>query len=159
MVASGSMRPRYVPLARLLSILLSVVALAACGVKERLTPPSYAPLPARDADLEVSPARGRLPEDTHPLRYHLQLSVDPRKPTYTGEVQIELALDRPRERLWLHNRGPRVSQVRVVRPDGQVSSGELTRVSDSGLSALRLTQPVGPGSVRIELTFEANFGV
>jgi len=141
---------------------LGLVSLGAsalgCSHKERSTPPIYATLPARDAHLEGAPDKGRLPVDTHPIRYELALDVDPRKATYSGQVTIELALDRARESLWLHNRGPRVSEVQVLRPDGSVLSGTLEQVSDSGLSAVRLKQPVGPGSVLLKLRFEAPFG-
>jgi alanyl aminopeptidase len=132
--------------------------LLACGGRERLTPPIYAPRPASAADAEAGPQHGRLPADTHPLGYRLQLELDPRQPGYRGSVRIELALDRPRETLWLHDRGPRVTSVKVLRPGAESLTGTLESVSESGLSALRLAQPVGPGVVQLELAFEAEFG-
>ena len=146
------------PAALTFGLLALTGSLSACSQKERLTPPIYATMPARDAELEGAPSNGRLPRDTHPLRYQLALEVDPRKPTYRGQVKIELALDRPRETLWLHSRGPRVSRAQVVRPDAELLTAQVERVSDSGLTALRLAQPVGPGSIRLVLTFEADFG-
>jgi alanyl aminopeptidase len=101
---------------------------------------------------------GRLPVDTHPLAYSLRFELDPKQTSYRGSVSIELALDRPRESIWLHNRGPRVRAARVVRAGADSLPAQLESVSDSGLSALRLKQPVGPGPVRLELEFDADFG-
>jgi alanyl aminopeptidase len=138
------------------ALLLS--GLAACGGKERLSPPIYAPMPARDLDLEAPPKDGRLPADVTPLRYAVWLEVLPDTPGYRGRVEIELELTRPRETLWFHNRGPRIGEARVVRPQAAPLLGRVEQVSDSGLSALRLRQPVGPGKVTLELSFEADFG-
>lgn len=137
---------------------LGLLTIGGCSGKAHTTPPLYAPLPARNQDLEGAPRLGRLPLDVHPLGYQLTLDIDPRKPKYKGEVKIEIALDRPRETLWLHNRGPSVLSAQVVRHDGQTLVGTVEQVDPSGLTALHLKQPLGAGVARIELTFESSFG-
>jgi cytosol alanyl aminopeptidase len=145
--------------ARASSVVLSLMcALWACGNRANVTPPIYAPLPAPDVDQEAAPAHGRLPADTHPLAYSLRLELDPKQTSYRGSVAIELQLDRPRESLWLHSRGPRVRAARVARGDADSLPAQLESVGDSGLAALRFRQPVGPGAVRLELEFDADFG-
>jgi alanyl aminopeptidase len=139
-------------------LLLLACSLCACGGKERLTAPIYAPLPAAETDPEGTPLNGRLPRDTHPLGYRLRFELDPTQASYRGSVAIEMTLDRPRESLWLHNRGPRILAARVLRPGAENLPAVLETMSESGLSALRLKQPVGPGVVQLELEFEAEFG-
>ncbi|HEY6882064.1 MAG TPA: M1 family metallopeptidase, partial [Polyangiales bacterium] len=121
------------------------------------TPPVVAPPPAPARDPDLGP-RDRLPIDTQPLSYRLTLEIDPDKDTFGGSVAIEVSLDRPRETIWLHSRGPRVGTVSVLREGADPLAGTLESVGDSGLSALRLAQPVGPGKVTVVLPFEADFG-
>jgi alanyl aminopeptidase len=134
--------------------LCALVLAAACT---KPTPPVVAPPPAPARDPELAP-RDRLPADTHPEAYQLTLEVDPDQPSYRGTVSIEVTLDRPRESIWLHSRGPRVRTVTVQRPGAEPLTGTLETVADSGLSAVRLGQPVGPGKVTLVLPFEAELG-
>jgi alanyl aminopeptidase len=142
---------------RALTTLCLLVLLAACGKPAQLTPPIYAALPAADADGEAPPTT-RLPADTHPLRYQITLELLPERPVYKGQVAIEVALDRPRETLWLHQQNLRPSKVQVVRPNAEPLVGTLETRSPTGLTALKLAQPVGPGVVRVEIAFEADVG-
>jgi alanyl aminopeptidase len=139
-------------------VLLATGTWACGGRKEQLTPPIYAPLPAPAADLEGPPRDGRLPADVQPLRYALWLEVLPDQTSYRGRVAIDLELERPRESLWFHSKGARISEARVARPGAEPLPGQVEQVNEAGLSALRLRQPVGPGKVTLELSFEADFG-
>lgn len=141
------------------SLSLALIGLlSACGSSSATsTPPIYAPATAGRADAEVPP-KDRLPEDTHPLRYALTLELVPARSTFRGEVVIDLALDRPRESLYLHAKNLRASSVRVLRHDGEALAGTLEKVTDSGLSAVRLSEPVGPGVVKLEIAYEADYG-
>jgi alanyl aminopeptidase len=121
------------------------------------TPPVVVPPPAAPRDPDLGP-RDRLPTDTHPVAYQVTLEVDPDKPTYGGAVAIELTLDRPRESIWLHSRGPRVGTVSVLRAGADPLAGKLEQVGESGLVAIRLAQPVGPGKVTLVLPFEGDLG-
>jgi hypothetical protein len=99
-----------------------MAGLLSCGGNPERQPPLYATLPAPDRDLEKPPANGRLPGDVTPLRYALSLALDPKQKSYRGEVTIELSLDRPRESIWLHNLGPRVSSALAQRPGSKAGS-------------------------------------
>src|SRR5689334_17334570 len=103
---------------------LCCALLVACGKPANLTPPIYAPLPAPDADQEGAPTT-RLPGDTHPLRYQITLELVPERPVYKGSVAIEIALDRPRETLWLHQKGMRASRVQLQRVGLEPLDGKL----------------------------------
>jgi alanyl aminopeptidase len=138
------------------SRLAALCALAFVSCKP--TPPVIAPPPAPPApDAELAP-RDRLPPDTRPEAYQLTLEIDPDKPTYSGAVAIEVTLDRPRTSIWLHSRGPRVSKASVLRPGAEPLAAQLDAVGESGLVAVRLAQPVGPGKVTLVLPFEGDLG-
>lgn len=140
-----------------LGLCASIAVLGCGGPKPQVTPPIQAAVPAPDPDAEIVRS-GRLPVDTFPLAYRVELELDPDKPGYAGSVVIDVQLDRPRESIWLHSRGARVGAVSVAREQAEPLTGKLEQVGDSGLSAVRLQQPVGPGRVRITLPFAADFG-
>ncbi len=145
----------------LAALSLSGLALASlgssgCGHSSAPSAPVHAPLPAPDGDGE-KPTLGRLPADTQPLRYALTLEIVPQHATFSGKVTIELALDRPRSTLYLHALGLHASDVRVVTPNADAHLGTLEQLSERGLAAVKLREPVGPGPVRLEITFDAPY--
>jgi cytosol alanyl aminopeptidase len=137
--------------------MLALLALGACGKPAQQTPPIHAPAPAPQADPEAPPG-DRLPGDTHPESYSLALALDPAQRAYRGSVAIDVMLERPRSSIWLHSRGPRAARVVVEREGSDALAGTLEPVGASGLVALRLAQPVGPGRVRVRIDFEADYG-
>lgn len=116
----------------------------------------YAPVPARDVDAEKPPT-GRLPADVTPLRYAVTLEIVPSRERFSGRVAIDLALDRPRQTLYLHALGLHATEVKVVLPDASARDGVLETLNKGGLSAVRLREPVGPGHVRLEIAYDAPF--
>jgi alanyl aminopeptidase len=144
--------------------LVAALCLAACGPSTaNTTPPLYAPLTAGAGDAEAAPAH-RLPDDTHPLAYTLTIDISPDQPSFRGVVSIDVQLDRPRETIYLHAKDLHPESARVLRldaqgrGDGESVLGQLATVTPSGLAALKLPQPVGPGTLRIEIAYRARFG-
>ncbi len=128
------MRPRL-PCALLLA------ALAGCG---GWRPPAAEPAPP-----------GPLPEGAAPLRYRLELEIVPERESFTGEVAIELELARPLRVLWLHAQELRPRAVELALPDGQRMAGRLEARGDSGVAALLLPRPAGPGRATLHIAWEA----
>ena len=130
----------------------------ACGPKS-VEPPPRTPLIASASQPAAElPPQGRLPTDTHPETYRVELEVDPDRAVYSGLVSIDVTLDQPRSVIWLHSRGPRVGSVSVAVPGAEPQAAKLESVGDSGLCALRVARPVGPGRVTLSFPFEADFG-
>src|SRR5439155_24885325 len=63
---------------------------------------------------------GRLPPGTRPLRYALDLHVDPSKPSFDGHTRIAVALDRPTRAIVLHGRGLTVRSATLTTPRGKL---------------------------------------
>ncbi|MDB4988927.1 MAG: Membrane alanine aminopeptidase [Myxococcaceae bacterium] len=141
---------------RFSATLLVSALLVSCAPKPAPRPPVQAP-PRAPVETE-SPPRGRLPADVRPEAYRIELELDPDKPTYSGVVSVDVTLDQPRATIWLHSRGLRVAAVALTREGAPALSGKLEQAGESGLSAVRLPQPVGPGRVTLTLPFEADFG-
>jgi alanyl aminopeptidase len=114
--------------------------------------PPPAPLPAE------APPLGRLPAGVRPLHYTLALEVEPDKPRFAGTVQIEVKLDRPRDVLWMHGKNLDVHHASVRAAGGVTVPARWEQVDPSGVAALRLARPVGPGMVVVRAHYHAAFG-
>ena len=85
---------------------LLCLALAACHPKPKVAP---APPP------EPAP-KLRLPNVARPLRYTIDLTVDPAQETFSGHVDIQIEMARPVTTLWLNGTDLEISQATL---DGQ----------------------------------------
>ncbi len=62
-----------------------------------------APLVAPEGDAPaLTPPALRLPEGARPLAYRASLEIDPAQPTFHGRIEIDVALDRDHDLLWLN---------------------------------------------------------
>src|SRR5262245_10347800 len=125
--------PVSAPVRSVAALLLLVVAvLSACG-GGMLVP--------RDAEEKTSAgpsAEGRLPPDGRPLRYRLDLELDPIKSVYDGTVEIDVQLDRQRDVIWLHGRRMALHRPAVRLSDGTTLVGRARAVGAHGLVAVFL---------------------
>ena len=138
--------------------LLSVLATTAC--KSAVAPdgaqvPDGAPPRRAQATDEPVPAQ-RLPVDVEPLAYELALKIVPAEPTFSGHVEIEVRLSKPRRVLWLHARDLRVTRAEVDVGGERLFALFQTRNED-GVSSLTLPRAIGPGVAKVKLAFEAPF--
>ncbi|HEY8040412.1 MAG TPA: M1 family metallopeptidase [Polyangiaceae bacterium] len=145
-------------------VLAGSVFLAACGPEaagppvRMVAPPlpsaSAAPLPGAD---EPAPTL-RLPGDTHPLAEAIELHVDPRTERFSGAVDIDVRLDRPRGVLWLHGKDLHVTAATVTPDGGAALPAAWQERQDYGLASLTLTAAAPAGKARIHVAFDAPFG-
>ena len=85
--------------------LCSLPLLLACAANVSVPPApaaSAAPAPAAAASGPVPIFR--LPADVRPTHQRVELDVDPGRPSFQGQVEIALRLERPREDLWISAR-------------------------------------------------------
>ncbi len=147
---------------------LSACALAVAGLAAsactpdhapppRLPPPVVAPPPPAPLPAEAPPL-GRLSAGVRPLHYSLVLQVAPEEARFSGTVEIQLELDRPRDVIWLHGRGLQGKQAVVRTADGATVPARYEQVDPSGVAALRLARPVGPGRVHARIVYDGMFG-
>jgi alanyl aminopeptidase len=141
---------------------LGLLASVACGpASPEAVPPSAATAPPTATPplglLPEATPLGRLPPDTRPTRYRLELRVDPSLPRFDGTADIGVELDRLREVIWIHGRDLEVKTV-TVQPEGFAPvAARWEPASKSGVVALRPAAPVGPGRVTVHVEYSAPF--
>jgi len=105
-------------------------------------------LAALSAAVQADPLPMQLPDDVKPVRYAVELKVDPDQPRFSGRVRIELQLQKAQKELRLHARGLKLS--------GVLAQGKLRgRVSEADEDSvwLRFDQNLPAGKVQLELSF------
>ena len=170
---------------RLASLLLSVAlpALAAAPLATAQTAP--APVPASPgapsaaapplAAAAKSPAitadpnapRGRLGDAVKPVAYRLDLTVDPAKPRFSGQVEIDVDVRQAGARsIYMHGRGLAVQSIvaRVGRAGAEEGRGATyiygtwIAVDPTGVAHVEFNQPLPAGRLSLLINYDAPFG-
>lgn len=131
----------------------SALALVACG----------APAGVDSGPVKLMEAPGgQLPDGVRPTVYRLALKTDPSAPGFTGEVEIDVALDKPHARIWLHALGPQIDTAFARLPDGRDVPATFTgNQAEGGVGYLDFAEPLPAGSATLVMSYEApyNFGL
>src|SRR5256885_4897984 len=113
-------------------------------------PPS-APAQADAASGGVPPLL-QLPRDVKPVRYSIEMEIDPRKTRFRGSEDISVELLRPRSAIWLHGRNLHVSVASVSG-----ISATFEQVNPEGLARLSLSRIAEAGPAIIHFEWDAAF--
>ncbi|WP_321490820.1 M1 family metallopeptidase [uncultured Hyphomonas sp.] len=144
----------------LLAGVASVVLMSACSTPEDSV---EATLESATAELsapvlQAEAPTGQLPEGVRPTAYRLDLVTDPNAATFTGHAEIDLALEKPHARIWLHALGPVVSSVKAVLPDGMEIAATFTGdEAADGVSRIDFAAPLPAGTATLVLKYEAPY--
>lgn len=138
------------------SILLAVtLLLTACGGAQRHASGSRTaaePEPTTPAD---PPPTGQLPRTVRPTRYTLSLRVVPSRQRLQGTVRIRVEVDEAVRRIWLHGKDLQVDQATVTPAGGEPIQATWEQVTEDGVAALRLPQPLQAGAASVEIRYHA----
>lgn len=105
----------------------------------------------------AEPPRGRLPEAVVPERYRLTLKIDPRQPEFEGVTEIEVRLREPASSIWIHGRGLRVSDARLVLPDRTIRAKYEEVETVTGVSRLDFDTPAPAGKALLRFKHSGPF--
>ncbi|MDX2233152.1 MAG: M1 family metallopeptidase [Hyphomonadaceae bacterium] len=122
------------------ALVLAVLALAACS----------APAPKPNAD-------GSLPPGVTPLRYALDLTIDPRQPRFSGVARIRVKMDAPTKSFWIHGKQLAASAVTVTPDNGQSIAATYTE-NGEGFAEIVLARQAPAGEATLSITYDAPFG-
>ncbi|MGE0789898.1 MAG: M1 family aminopeptidase [Sandaracinaceae bacterium] len=148
--------------ARDLLLVVLAVGLTACGgatVTEGADTTRRPEEPTEQSH-DTGPPGARLASDVVPTRYILNLAVDPRGERFTGVIEIDVRLPHRRQDIYLHGRGLHVAEVSVADAGRDPTPAEWSMVEgreEEGLAHVRAARPVGPGTVRLRVTYSAPF--
>lgn len=136
-----------------LAALLIGAALTACGAPSGV---DTAPVKLLEAP------GGQLPEGVTPTVYRLDVRTDPSAPGFTGEVEIDVTLDKAHARIWLHALGPDILTAFARLPDGREVPASFTGdQAEGGVGYLDFDTPLPAGTATLVMSYEApyNFGL
>jgi alanyl aminopeptidase len=163
-MANMSRFPRLVAALSILALTLSAVS-AGCGGSPAPTPAPIAThadtagreaAPPAGADVDAPPER--LPGEVAPTRYSLTMAIVPEQASFTGVAEIDVQLADRRSAIWIHGQALEVGEVTVSESSGEPITGEWQQVDpDGGTARIVLPRAVGPGPVRIHVSWSAPF--
>src|SRR5579871_1411001 len=80
-----------------------------------------------------------LPDDVIPRKHVVDLAIDPSKPTFDGQIRIEVELRKSLNEIWL--------DARDITPLEASAGGKTARAETFGDEFVRLAvdSPIGPG--------------
>jgi cytosol alanyl aminopeptidase len=93
----------------------------------------------------------RLPGDTQPVRYDLDLSIVPAQDTFTGTIGIDVQVKRAAPVIWLNSVGLNIASVKVNGKAAKVVTG------GSEVVGIQADSPFAPGAARLEIAYSGNF--
>lgn len=123
-------------------IAASLVAILGCSE-------SNPPVPADQLPVD------HLPAQLEPLRYNIELYLQPRKDEFTGHVEIDVDAKQPFDRLWLHGAQLKVGTVQVV--GGTIATGEWRQHTAEGLASIVFDRTVPVGRSKIIVDYSASY--
>src|SRR3954454_17986562 len=92
-----------------------------------------------------------LPNDPRPVRYKLDLRIDPAQNSFSGRAAIEIELAKPSETLWLNGVG-----LKVTRATLDDSPVRIEAVRDQFL-AVRGNSTIHAGHHQLSFEYSAKF--
>lgn len=116
------------------------------------------PVPAKSAAVaDAGIPLGQLPPNVEPLRYRVELTLNPDQLRYEGLVEIDVELKAPKREIYLHGKDLIVSRI-VARQSGRPDvRGTYTQVAPDGVARLDFDQQLPAGKVTISLPFSAAY--
>ncbi|MEZ5999330.1 M1 family metallopeptidase [Hyphomonas sp.] len=146
----------------LLAGVASVVLVSACSTPadtvaasvETETAATEAPV------LHAEIPKGQLPTGVRPTAYRLDLVTDPNAATFTGQEEIDINLEKPHSRIWLHALGPDVASIKAVLPDGMEIGATFTGdQTPDGVARIDFDAPLPAGDATLVLEYEAPYNL
>ena len=101
---------------------------------------------------EPAPPALRLPGEARPTRYEVDLTVDPTRTTFEGEVRIALTLAKPTSLLWLNATELTVLAAKV-EVSGKPAAVRPVPGSDDFLG-FAFERPIGPGPATLIVSYK-----
>lgn len=148
-------------------------ASATAPVASTTTPVASATTPVNSVETDREPAAnpedqppaGKLDDDARPSAYRLDMILDPREDSFHGEVEIDIQLEKPTRRIWMHGNHIDVSEIKASIPAGdgkqkgaaKMMPAQYQQVLDSGVVRVDLAKEVAAGKVTLHIKYSAPF--
>ncbi|PHS37493.1 MAG: hypothetical protein COA91_09875 [Robiginitomaculum sp.] len=137
----------------------ALVGAVGFGCTEKSVTPQMEQAAANSGSVAIPHAQ--LGDNVRPTHYALDMTIDPRKDTFSGTVTIDVNIENPTQKIWLHGQTITATGAVAKLADGsQISMDyvELAKdVAPSGIGYLNLSAPIGPGAVTLVIPYETPF--
>lgn len=138
-----------------LALALSAAAvLAGCDGSDEISAPVETVEVALD---ENGVPIARLGYAVRPEHYTLSLKIDPTADRFSGTVEIDVFLDAPTSRIWLHGNGLEVAAVSLETAGGDVIDATYEQVHATGVARLDLATEAAAGKAVLRFDYSAAF--
>lgn len=134
-------------------LLVAAAFLTACSESE--TPQSQQPSQSLVAMSAGEAPVGRLDQSVVPRHYRLELTVDPRQDRFSGQMEIDLTFEEPRDQLWLHGKNLEVADVWLSNGSNERIDATYEEKLESGVALLSLEKPVEVGDATLHFSYNA----
>jgi len=143
------------PLSIVSCLFVAAVLLSACSESESPQPQAV----SRDL-IAMSAGEapvGQLDKSVMPRHYRLELTVDPRRDRFSGQTEIAITLQEPRDQLWLHGKHLEVTEVWLDSgSDGRIAANYEEKL-ESGVALITLESPAAAGDATLHFSYSAPF--
>ena len=96
----------------------------------------------------------RLADHPRPIRYRLEVDVDPERDRFRGEVRIELGISAPIRRIVLHAADLEIGAVSIRDSDGPVAVRRVTARAKHETLEIVLGRALAPGVSELRIPYE-----
>ncbi len=100
---------------------------------------------------------GRLGSAVVPSQYRIELSIDPSKDRFSGQVVIDVTLSASQDAIWLHGKNLDVSKVFLTDKDAKRIDATYAQRLDSGVAQVSLSRAAPAGPAQLHFTYSAPF--
>jgi len=100
---------------------------------------------------------GRLGHKVVPTKYNIELTVDPSQESFSGRVSIDVGINEPTNRIWLHGKDLEVSEVYLTDSESRRIDASYEQRLDSGVALLTLDETAAAGAASIHFVYDAAF--
>tara|TARA_B100000795_G_C22797615_1_gene440169 strand:- start:231 stop:2942 length:2712 start_codon:yes stop_codon:yes gene_type:complete len=98
--------------------------------------------------------QGQLPDWLIPNHYDLALKVDPDNASFSGEINIKVALTQATQELWLHGKNLTASAANFISENGTLTALTYKEMGHSGVVKLSSDSVIAPQKGKISITFK-----
>ncbi len=105
---------------------------------------------------DSAPQQVRLPSGVRPVRQKIALTVDPNAERFSGHVDIDVELQRPRRTIWLNAKDMHISKAAITAGKPQTAKATIVDGPDGNLR-LDVDTPIAAGRATISIDFDAAF--
>jgi alanyl aminopeptidase len=106
---------------------------------------------------QIAAPEGLLETTVSPLRYELDLSIDPSREVFAGEARIDIVLNEPLIEISMHGESLEITSARLELSSGQSIDAEFEQLNITGSARLTLEEIAPSGEAALYFTYIAPF--